>query len=132
MASAKAAPKTSSTAPRARAIKTRAEWDARALQLAEEHHLVYRAKCIGPNAGGWYVFSTPSSRDDSVRYVQQVNPITGECKCGCTAGSYGNPCGHAGSALHAWRQIANAMSEAGKRASRDLIAFGEWLSVRGY
>lgn len=111
---------------------SRDERDARALQLADEKHLTYRTRCLGPNGAGWYVFQTPSSKGDGTKYVQQINPLTGESRCGCQAGTHGLPCGHLGAAIHLWRHISYAMTEAGQRAHRDYLAFSEWLTTRGY
>ena len=117
-------------APRARTMPP-AEKLQRSLQIAEHDHLLYRARLHPTNDAGERVFSVPSRTQPGLFHVVRLTP-TGAWCCGCPAGEHGLPCGHVGAAFHLWRQIEQAMSEAGMRAQRAYESFGAWLDQRQY
>ena len=94
---------------RAARIRTRAEWNARALELAEAKHTTGTARHIGTNEDGAHLYRVPSWSHDGAVYVGSVWPA-GAVLCCCTSASYSRPCKHAGAALHAERQREAAMT----------------------
>ena len=82
-------------------IRTRDEWQARAITLAADAHASGTARHIGTNEHGAQLYRVPSSSHDGV-YLVSVWPH-GAALCCCTAGSYERPCKHAGAAILAER-----------------------------
>ncbi|HEV2460716.1 MAG TPA: hypothetical protein VGS80_20370 [Ktedonobacterales bacterium] len=100
---------------------TRGEWEARAIVLAEDAHLVHRARYLGQGVQGASLWQVPSKASDGV-YVVHIWQHAG-ATCNCTAGSYGRACGHAGAAILAERQKHEA-----ERASGQSEAWRYWLN----
>ncbi|HEX9414820.1 MAG TPA: hypothetical protein VF916_15045 [Ktedonobacterales bacterium] len=86
---------------------TRAEWEARALELAAAKHLTgtARRRGVGQFAD---VFTVPSG-DRCQTHEVWLDHASGKLRCDCVAASYGRPCSHAGAVLHAERQRRDAM-----------------------
>lgn len=105
---------------------TQLEWEARAIVLAEEHHLTGCARHIGETGTGarlWKVRSQSSADGfHVVTFWEQTRGIV----CDCVAGSYGRPCSHAGAALHGERQRERAMSSRTDEAMRSWMNGGAW------
>jgi hypothetical protein len=92
----------------------RAQWEARAICLASEHHLTGCARHIGrADKSGAHLYEVPSWTHDGC-YVVRVWPTTGDLLCSCMAGTYGKPCGHSGAVLLAERQRVQAETSAGQ------------------
>ena len=117
-------------APRARAM-TRDEWLTRAIEIADRDHLTFRAKWHQGQEQDAQVFSVPSRSQPNRYHIVRLR-ADGSWSCSCPANEHGLPCGHVGSAAHLWRQVAEAMTEAGLRAHQSYLDFCEWLETRGY
>jgi hypothetical protein len=89
---------------------SRAQWEARAVVLAEEGHLVHSARLLGTGVHGERLWRVPSKSTGSC-YVVHVWQHAGAL-CTCTAGLYGRACSHVGAALLGERQ-REAEAEAG-------------------
>jgi hypothetical protein len=106
---------------------TRSTWQRRAQELAVETQLAHRARYLGQGTHHEELWQVPSKVGDGSTYVVRVWPHSLGVVCGCTAGTYGRPCGHAGAALLAERQkqVAERGSEA-DTALRWWLHGGEW------
>lgn len=87
---------------------SRDEWNARALELAEAHHLTGRARWIGTGLVDEALYQVPSRSAEGSCHVVHIYPRTGQVTCTCLASVWGKPCSHVGSALHAQRQKEEA------------------------
>ena len=76
------------------------QFKARAITLAEEAHLVHRARFLGTGVYVERLWQVPSTTADGTVYVVQVWPYTMGAVCSCFAHSLGHrACSHAGAAL---------------------------------
>ena len=111
------------------ATKTRdpARWEARAISLAVEGHLIHRASYAGTGRYGESLWQVPSKRADGTYYIVHVWPAILIATCTCTASLYSKPCAHCGVALIAegHKQQAEHGSE-GDTALRWFAHGGEW------
>lgn len=90
-------------------VLTGAEWDARALELAEQRGLWDAAEydhCAyagydrdGYGYGRREVYRVPAMTDPRGYHLVTHDEATHRVRCDCTAASYGRPCSHAGSVL---------------------------------
>lgn len=88
---------------------TQADWDARALELAEQRGLWDAAEydhCAyagydddGYGYGRREVYRVRALTDARGYHLVSYDGATHRVTCDCTAASYGRPCGHAGSVL---------------------------------
>jgi hypothetical protein len=102
------------------------EWEARAIVLAEDSHLVHRARYLGQGIYGESLWQVPSKSSDGGCYVVHIWQHAG-ATCNCTAGSYARACGHAGAAILAERQKHQAERASGQsEAWRYWLNGGEW------
>jgi hypothetical protein len=104
-----------------------ARWQARAIMLAEEHHLVHRACFLGTGVYGESLWEVPSKTTDGAVYVVHVWLETEAACCSCLAAWFARACGHCGAAILAERQkqAAERGSE-GDTAMRWFCHGGEW------
>ncbi|HEV2460941.1 MAG TPA: hypothetical protein VGS80_21525 [Ktedonobacterales bacterium] len=103
----------------------KARWEARAITLAEEHHLTGRTRYLGVGVHGESLWEVPSVTTGSV-YMARVWPVTMGAVCSCLAMSFGHrACGHAGAAILAERQ-----KQAAERGSESDTAV-RWLAHGG-
>lgn len=104
-----------------------AAYEARSITLAEDHHLVHRARFIGQGVHGENLWQVPSKSNDGTVYIVHVWANTMGVTCGCRAGTYGQACGHAGCALLAERQKQAAERESGQSEGwRFWLNGGSW------
>jgi hypothetical protein len=105
----------------------RARWEARAISLAEEGHLIHRASYAGTGCHGESLWRVSSKRTDGTYYIVHVWPAIMTATCTCTASMYSKPCAHCGAALLAegQKQAAEHGSE-GDTAPRWFAHGGEW------
>jgi hypothetical protein len=104
----------------------RARWEARAITIAEEHHLTGRARYLGIGVHGESLWEVPSMTTGCV-YVVHVWPVTMGATCSCLAASFAGACRHCGSAILAERQKQTA--ERGSESDTAMRWFahgGEW------
>lgn len=88
---------------------TGADWDARALELAEARglwdaaeydHCAYAGyDADGYGVGRREIYRVPAMTDPRGYHLVTHDEATGRVRCDCPAASYGRPCGHAGSVL---------------------------------
>ncbi len=107
----------------ARAI-AREAWQHRALALADDRHLSGTPRRIGRNDVGATIYQVPSRSHDGA-YVVTYWPA-GDITCGCTAGSYGRPCGHVGAVIRAEAQRTVAECGSADEGMRYWLNGGEW------
>src|SRR5260221_2788394 len=86
---------------------TRAEWEARAVELAAAKHLIGTARRRG--SGQFAEFFIVPSGDRRGQHEVWLDRASGDPRCDCVAASYWRPCSHAGAVLHAERQRRDAM-----------------------
>lgn len=105
-----------------------AEWQDRAVALAEARHLTGTITRLGRWTGGdgsrWQNFRVPSA-DRTGIYTVDWQDGADRPACHCTAGSYGNPCCHAGAVIHSERQRAAAIANP-ERIYDTWDKWGEW------
>lgn len=102
-----------------------AEWNARAIALAEKAHATGTAHHIGENSSGAQLYRVPSWSHDGAIYLVSVWRC-GDVLCCCTAGNYSRPCKHAGAALHAERQRKEALRSTTDEGLRTWAHGGAW------
>jgi hypothetical protein len=110
---------------------TPGEWEMQAITLAEEAHLVHRARFLGTGVYGNSLWQVPSTMTDGTVYVVQVWPTMLGAVCSCFAKSLGHrACAHAGAALvgEHQKQAAERGSggDEGDTALRWFAHGGEW------
>lgn len=106
-------------------VMTRGErWEARALALAWDRHLIGTPRYVGKTDSGAHLWRVPSRTHDGC-YLVTAWP-RGSYTCCCTAGSYGRPCGHAGAVVRAELQRQAAMAQADTDAMKSWRRGFDW------
>jgi hypothetical protein len=77
------------------------QWQARALELAEQRHTTGTALLIGYTAQGSRIYKLPASRSDGSHHIVTYFPASRRFLCGCTGHLWGKPCSHVGAVLYA-------------------------------
>jgi hypothetical protein len=97
----------------AKAIPTQAAWNARAIELAEEHHLTGTARQLAevPLREFWGVRKSGPVGEYVVRVDRWFGGEVRRIECGCAAGAYGRGCKHAGAVLHALQARERAIAQ---------------------
>jgi|GEM_PF-5935044 len=105
-------------------------WQATALVLAEEAHLVYRATWLTQHdlseplgAHGVEQFHVPSVSRDWMRHTVTYDATTDTYRCDCEAGIWAKPCKHAGAVLSLVRQLQQLCGDRAERVAREQLAY---------
>jgi hypothetical protein len=104
-----AATATKTQSQTAMTTSSQSEWEARAISLAEQHHLVHRARYIGQGIVDEPLYQVPSRSQDGSCHVVRLYTATGRVACSCHASLWGKACGHCGSAILAERMRQEAL-----------------------
>jgi hypothetical protein len=101
------------TAKAVRPAPTRAEWEARAIELAEAQHLTGTARQLAavPLREFWGVRKSSPAGEYTVRVEWWYGGDLRRIACTCPAGERGRACRHAGAVLHALGQRERAISQ---------------------
>lgn len=114
------------TATKTRTAITRVEWEARAVALADQHHLIHRAHYMGQGLVEEALYQVPSRTHDGSVHIVRLYSVTGRVSCTCHAGTYGKACSHVGAALVADRQRQEALRTPQDDAMRWFCHGGDW------
>lgn len=98
---------------------------ARAIELAEQHHLTGTARYIGQTDAGAELWTVPSRSHDG-HYIVRSWPEIERHTCSCTAGSYGRACGHVGAVMHAEEQRVRATQQSSSSVMDSWVKGWEW------
>lgn len=102
-------------------------WRARCVALAVASGRVGLARCVGITAAGDTVYHVPSKSERGQLHRIHCR-AHGELVCDCTAGGYGNPCGHAGACIVLQELVREAAPPAlAEMADRDYAMWFDWL-----
>jgi hypothetical protein len=112
----------------ARTIPTRDEWDARAVELAEDAHLTGTARLLAENTMH-AIYAVRKSGPVGEYLVRVERWYGGELRsvsCDCQAGAYGKACKHAGAVLHTLKARERAMAQPDTDPLANWRRGGEW------
>jgi hypothetical protein len=96
-----------------KAVADKALWEARAITLAEEQHLIHRASYLGQGVYGENLREAPSKTTDCAVYVVHVWPVNEAACCSCLAAWF------TGGLRPLWRRDPGRATETGGREGRE-------------
>jgi hypothetical protein len=103
-----------------------AAYEARSITLADQHHLIHRARYIGQGIVDEPIYQVPSRSAEGSVHVVHLYQHTGRTSCTCYAGNFGKACSHVGAALVADRQRQEALRTPQDDAMRWYCHGGDW------